>query len=117
MEYVNFFNENYQYSIYNNYLEIDIDKYDEVLSKYSNQTKNEFWTSIYYDKSFTEDDSHKLGYILDVLKYTNKVPGKYGQGIMVRNIKTNKKTFLPADESSIKGFLGFSKYGALMTGL
>lgn len=49
-------------------------------------------------------------YIESDLNLTPQIPTKDGVGIMVRNIKSGKISFLEADTSSIEGHIGLMKY-------
>jgi|GEM_PF-2720571 len=109
LEHVSFVNNDYQYALYNNYLETNINKYDNILTKHPTENYNQVIKELYAENSMSEGDLHELSYIIHDLKISPEIPEKHGVGIMIRNIKTNKKTFIPADKKTVKGFLGLIK--------
>lgn len=76
LEYLSFSNENYQYALYSNYLESNLESEPETVDQY---------------------------------RLKEHTPLKNGIGIMVRNINTNKVTYIAADEGSKQGNLGLVK--------
>ncbi|MDC3388296.1 hypothetical protein OAX11_02170 [Flavobacteriaceae bacterium] len=108
-EHLSFVNHGFEYAIYINYLETSIQYYYDVVYpkiEYSNgDLKDNLKEGI-----ITDEEYDLILYVQEELKFSDEMPEKEGIGIMVRDIKTNKKTFIEADTETLIGKLGYFKF-------
>lgn len=109
LEYTSFINEDFEYTVYNNYLETNWNKYDSLFTNTSPENYNKRLKNLYEEGKMNDSELNELSYLINTLKVTSKTPNKNGIGIMIRNIKTNTKTFIIGDEKTIQGALGLIK--------
>lgn len=109
LENISFQNNNYQYAVYSNYLETNMEKYDSILQSSSPENFPEILKGLYEECSISEIDYSEIHFNIKNFTTTPRIPFKSGAGIMVRNLKTGEKLFLEADENTIQGYMGLVK--------
>lgn len=109
LENISFQNNNYQYAVYSNYLETNMEKYDSILQPNSSENIPELLKGLYEEGSLSETDYLEINDNIKYFRTTPRIPFRNGEGIMIRNLKTGEKLFLEADENTIQGYMGLIK--------
>ena len=109
LENISFTNEDYQYVIYDNYLETDLMKYDSIFKSNPTKEYSVVLEELYDAGVISNAESIDIQDYFEFFKITPGISFKPGIGIMVRNLKTNKISFIEADESSTKGYMELIK--------